>query len=89
MSKIKKFEGCLSTEDYIRGLLQSWLLQSGSTITLGDVWEQSVTCANCLFAEKCAEASDLLEAEGKFTTCGELIDFLLGDLKAENISVRK
>jgi hypothetical protein len=84
MSKIKKFEGCLSTEDYIRGLLQS-----SSTATLGDVWEQSVTCANCLFAEKCVEASDLLEAEGKFTTCGELIDFLLGDLKAENIPVRK
>jgi hypothetical protein len=84
MNTIKEFEGSISLENFAMSLLAS-----DAKLTLGDVWEQHVKCDRCSFAEQCAAASDLLEAQGKYTTCGQTVDFLLGSLKAENIPVRK
>lgn len=77
---IKKFEGVVSTDDFVNGLL----LASGVE-TLGDVWEKLLDCNRCKFAKQCKEIGDACAEQDKNPACGEIIDLLLGDLKAENI----
>lgn len=80
MDEIKKLEGSVSIEDFMRGLLLARDVE-----TLGDVWEQGMDCNHCIFVKQCKAIGDHFDAEGKNPTCGQIVDILLGDLKAEAI----
>lgn len=77
---IKKFEGSVSTDEFVNALLLARGVES-----LGNVWEKLIGCNHCKFAKQCKEISDACAELDKNPACGEIIDLLLGDLKAENI----
>lgn len=77
---INTFVGSVSIEDFINGLL----LTRGVD-TLGDVWEKLLDCNHCKFAEQCKAIGDYFDMQNKNPTCGQIIDFLLGDIKEEDI----
>lgn len=74
MMDIKKLEGSITTDMFLEGLLRS---ESGSTY--GTIWEKCVTCEHCLFAVPCRSIED------KTLRCGQIVDLLMGELKAEDI----
>jgi hypothetical protein len=80
---MEKFIGSVSTERFIQGLL----LTSRNN-SLGDAWEKCADCNNCMFALQCQQLGDLMEAQGRHPSCGQIIDLLLGAIKPEDIQVR-
>lgn len=80
MDKIKKFEGSVSQDDFILGLLSA-----SKTNHLGEIWEKCVACPECKFAEQCDVISRTLEAQepAKNPTCRDIINVLLGEIKVE------
>ena len=82
IESIKKFEGSVSQQEFIQGLL----LTKGDT-TLGHIWEKVVNCTNCLFAKQCQNICGTLEEvdHTKNPTCRDVINILLGEIKVEDI----
>lgn len=81
--KIEDLAGKCDQNMYIQGLLMASKHNS-----LGEMWEKCVTCPNCLFAKQCASLGELMEADGKNPTCGQVVDILLGDLSPDDESVQ-
>ena len=77
---IKKYEGSISIEELVDGLLST-----NNYHSFGDIWEKCITCNNCKFRESCR----VLSAEKTEITCAQVIDLLLGDLRSEDIKENK
>lgn len=79
---IKKFEGSRTLDEFINGLLLA-----GKSNTLGEVWEKCINCTNCLFAESCQLLCSALEEQDptKNPTCRDVVNILLGEIKAEDL----
>ena len=82
MVKIEDLAGSCDQNYFIQGLLLASRKNS-----LGEQWEKCVKCPNCLFAKQCGHLSELMEAQGKNPTCGQVVDILLGDLSPEDKSI--
>lgn len=78
MDKIRKFEGSISQDDFILGLLQARGVE-----TSGDIWEKVIDCNHCKFAKQCTEICSTLDDHGKNPTCHDVINILLGEIKVE------
>jgi hypothetical protein len=75
---IKKYEGSMSLEAFAYGLR--------GNKTLGDVWEDCVTCNHCSQREACKNLVEQMSTErGIDLFCGQVIDILLGNLKIEEV----
>lgn len=77
VKKLKKFEGIVSQHEFIQGLIMA----APATATPGSVWERNVRCTNCLFAKSCAMITEELLPDQ--ATCRNIINLLLGEIKAE------
>ena len=84
MIKVEELAGSCDQNYFIQGLLLA-----SKDSSLGEIWEKCVTCPHCLFAKQCGTLSELLEAQGKNPTCGQVVDILLGDLSPEDASIHK
>lgn len=82
MDKIKKFEGSISQDDFVRGLL---LVSTDDT--MGGVWEKCVTCNHCIFEKQCQTICSTMEdvEPSKNPTCRDVINLLLGEIRVEDI----
>ena len=80
MYKIKKFEGSISQDDFVLGLLLARGVESS-----GDIWEKVIDCNHCKFAKQCEEVCSALEDIGKNPTCREVINLLLGEISVADI----
>ena len=78
--KVKELVGSISIEDFTRGLLLSYDAE-----TLGDIWDQNMTCRRCIFVKQCKTIGDYFREHGTDHSCSQIIDLLLGDLKVEDI----
>ena len=81
MDKVKKFEGSISQDDFVLGLLLARGVE-----TSGDIWEKIIDCNHCKFAKQCAEICSTMEDNDKNPTCGQVINLLLGEIKVEDIN---
>lgn len=79
INKLKKFEGTVSQHEFIQGLI----LAAPATATRGSIWERNVKCTNCLFAKSCAMITE--ELLPNQTSCRNVINLLLGEIKAEKL----
>ncbi len=79
---MKNFIGSVSYEEFLRGLL---LISDDNT--LGGVWEKSVSCDRCAFEKQCHAICNTIENmdPAKNPTCRDVVNLLLGDIKAEDI----
>ena len=82
MDKIKKFEGSISQDDFVLGLLLARGVE-----TSGDIWEKVVACNHCKFEKQCQVICSTLEEQdpSKNPTCRDVINLLLGEIKVEDI----
>ena len=80
MMNIKKLEGSITTDMFFEGLLRS-----GRGVTYGSIWEKCVKCEHCLFAKQCRAIDDYYTEQDKNPRCGQIVDLLMGELKAEDI----
>ena len=80
MMDIKKFEGSITIDMFLEGLLQG-----GRATTYGSIWEKCVICEHCLFAEQCKAVDDHFAELDKNPRCGQIVDLLMGELRAEDI----
>ena len=80
MDNVKKFEGSISQDDFVLGLLLARGVE-----TSGDIWEKVIDCNHCKFAKQCAELCSTLEDFGKNPMCKDVINLLLGEIKVEDI----
>ena len=80
MTDIKKFEGSITTDMFFEGLLRG-----GRSVTYGTIWEKCVTCEHCLFAKQCQAIGDYYTELDKNPRCGQIVDLLMGELKAEEL----
>ena len=84
MAKIEELAGSYDQNYFIQGLLLASRENS-----LGEMWEKSVTCPNCLFAKSCAILSEQMEARKQNPHCRQIVDILLGDLSPDDESIPK
>ena len=78
---INELKGSMTTDDFVVNLTSH-----AGCKTLGEVWEQCVTCNHCSYREQCQAISDkLLEDYDVNTYCNQVIDYLLGDKTLEDI----
>lgn len=82
MVKIEDLAGSCDQNYFIQGLLLA-----STNNSLGEMWEKCVTCPHCLFAKQCGNLSELMEAQGKNPTCGQVVDILLGNLSPDDKSI--
>ena len=80
--KLQDLAGSIDQNYFVQGLL---LASQGSS--LGEMWEKSVTCTRCLFANQCGYIYEIMKKRGKNPTCGQTVDILLGDLDPEDESI--
>jgi hypothetical protein len=78
MDEIKKYEGSVSDDAFILGLLSRYN-------TFGDIWEQCISCDHCAFKKQCEEIGEVMEDNGKNPTCGQIISILTGEIKIEDV----
>ena len=86
MSKItiNELAGSFDQNYFVQGLLLASHYNS-----LGEMWEQCVTCPRCLFAKPCGTLSEQMEARGQNPQCGQVVDILMGDLSPDDESIPK
>jgi hypothetical protein len=77
-----KFEGSITPDSFLDSLLDFNKL---GTQTLGDLWEELVTCSRCPFKPKCDELSAKLEEQGVVPYCADLMNVMLGEKKIADI----
>ena len=78
---IKKLKGIMSVTDFADGLLKQNSLE-----TFGAFWEDAVTCDRCPYAEECKAICAEYSIKGVDLYCGQVIDYLLGDLDLDTIN---
>ena len=79
---IKKLKGTMTLVDFAEGLL----LQKRQE-TFGAYWEGAVECDRCPYCEKCKAICAEYDMKGVDLYCGQVIDYLLGDLDLDTIPV--
>ena len=79
MVKIEDLAGSCDQNYFVQGLLLA-----SKDNSLGEMWEKCVTCPRCLFAKQCGNLCELMEAQGKNPTCGQVVDILLGNLSPDD-----
>lgn len=72
---IKELKGTMTTSNFVEGLVDQKKAES-----LGEVWEDIVDCNHCPYTAQCKAISDYYEDQGINLYCGQVIDYLLGDL---------
>ena len=82
INDVKKFEGTITEDDFVRGLLMI-----SDDESLGSIWEKCITCDKCIFEKQCQTICSTLEDLDpvKNPTCRDVINILLGDTKVEDI----
>lgn len=75
---IKNLKGSMSVENFAEGIAHK-------KKTLGAVWEDLVECNHCPYAEQCKAICEYVEEEYDVSAyCGQIIDYLLGDITIED-----
>ena len=77
---IKSLKGTMSVADFADGLLAQKRLE-----TFGAYWEDAVTCDRCPYVDQCKALCDKYSPEGIDIYCGQVIDYLLGDIDLETL----
>lgn len=77
---IKELKGSMSLSDFAEGLIAQKKLG-----TAGAVWEDYVDCNHCIYQEKCKALCAHYEDRGVNLYCGQVIDYLLGDLDLDKL----
>lgn len=77
---IKELKGTMDLSDFVEGLVDQKKVE-----TLGAVWEDYVDCNHCSYREKCKAICDHYEDKGVDLYCGQVIDYLLGDLDLDSL----
>ena len=87
MNAFKKYEGIVSTKEFIEGFLKGIGGKS-----LSHLWEEHVRCESCVFAKQCRELNAIVADQYRneaypspHMTCDEVINLLLGEVNAEDI----
>lgn len=78
---IKSLKGTITISDFADGLLAQKRLE-----TFGAYWEDAVTCDRCPYSEQCKAICAQYSMEGIDIYCGQVIDYLLGDLDLETLT---
>ena len=79
---IKKYEGSLSLENFVEGLLTARVENK----TLGEVWEDCVSCDHCPHRDACRDLTEYVFAtKDTDLYCDQVIEILLGNLKIEEV----
>ena len=74
---IKQYEGKMSINDFVENIVSP---KDGYN-TLGDICERCVSCNNCSYYSVCRTIVDKLPE----IKCSEVVDFLLGHKKVEEV----
>ena len=75
---IKELKGTMSVSDFAEGIAHK-------KKTLGAVWEDMVACSHCPYTEQCKAICDHIAEEYDVSTyCGQVIDYLLGEITLED-----
>lgn len=82
MNDLKQYEGIVNVDTLLNSLLTA---NKFGTETLGDLWEELVTCSRCPFAAKCDELSSKLEGQGVVPYCADLMNIMVGEKKIEDV----
>ena len=78
---IKNIKGSVSLDNFMEDLLSAVKVK-----TLGQLWEDHVSCNNCKYREICHELCEKLENERDINLyCSQVIDILTGELDPEDI----
>lgn len=77
---IKEFKGSMTVADFADGLLNQKKCE-----TFGALWEDYIDCNHCKYHEQCRAICDHYDSKGVNLYCGQVIDYLLGDLDLETI----
>lgn len=78
---IKKLKGTMSVVDFADGLLKQKKLE-----TFGAYWEDAVDCSHCPYSEECKAICAEYSTEDVDIYCGQVIDYLMGDLDLETLT---
>lgn len=77
---IKNLKGSMSVADFADGIAAQKKAQ-----TLGVVWEDIVDCDHCTYKEQCKAICDHVQNEYDVSAyCGQVIDYLLGEITIED-----
>ena len=82
MNRIKKFEGSVSNEEFILGLLSA-----SKTNHLGEVWEKFVACPECSFKNQCQAMGEVFEdmEPALNPPCRDVVNLLLGEISVGDL----
>ena len=69
---------------YDQNYFAQGLLLASPCKSLGEIWEQQVTCTRCLFAKSCGLLHEQMEARGQNPQCSQVVDILLGTLSPDD-----
>ena len=78
---IKELKGTVHTANLLDGMLAQRKLE-----TFGALWEDYVDCNHCIYSEKCRAICEHYEDKGINLYCGQVIDYLLGDLDLDTLT---
>ena len=75
---IKELKGTITLSDFVEGIIVK-------KKTPGAVWEDLVECDRCPYKKQCKAICDQIAAEYDVSVyCGQVIDYLLGEIKIED-----
>lgn len=77
----KNLKGSISVSDFADGLLAQKRFE-----TFGALWEDYVDCSRCKYEDECKALCAQYSSKGVDLYCGEVIDYLLGDLDLDKIN---
>ena len=78
--KLKKFEGSVTTQEFIHGLAQA----KSRAETPGHLWEQTIDCNHCSFKEQCQTICEATWPAQKLN-CRDVVNLLLGEVRLEDL----
>jgi hypothetical protein len=81
MKDPKQFEGKITHEDLLTALTKNYK-------TIGHFWDEEVPCKKCPFEGHCDTLTSLMESQGKYITCIDVINILLGDRTVESFPTK-
>lgn len=75
---IKELKGKMTLSDFVEGIITK-------KKTPGAVWEDLVECNRCPYKEECKAICEQVEEELDISAyCGQVIDYLLGEIEFED-----
>ena len=78
---IKKIKGSVELDDLVENLLLAAKIK-----TLGQLWEDNVSCNNCTYRDTCHELSEQFDKDhGVNLYCSQVIDILTGEIDPDTI----